>query len=82
MLSAKEAARMTDEVLEKGFTDELQEIEKCIERKIAKGEYTYSYEGYISLRAKSELNKLGYEVKTGSQYNQGYVIINWHPLRF
>ena len=38
MLSAKEAARMTDEVLEKGFTDELQEIEKCIERKIAKGE--------------------------------------------
>ena len=77
MISANEAAYKSQEVIMKYATDELQRIDAGIAKEISKGRRSYSYDGYISPEGKSELEKLGYKVTTGSQYNQGYVIISW-----
>lgn len=77
MMSAKEAASQSLECLRKFKTEELRKIEIGIKREIQCGRRIYSYEGYISKEAKHELEQLGYNIETGSQYNQGYVTIKW-----
>ena len=46
-------------------------------KEINSGNSYYAYEGYISPEAKRELKRCGYSVEIGSQYNQGWVRINW-----
>lgn len=77
MLSANEAAHKSQEVIIQHTTEELRRIDAGINKEISKGRRSYSYDGYISPEGKSELEKWGYKVTTGSQYNQGYVIISW-----
>ena len=77
MISAEEAMRNTQEIIRQHKTKELQDIESGIEKQIKKGKFKYSYDGYISKVAKEELEKYGYEVYIGTQYNESWVEIKW-----
>lgn len=77
MLFAHEAARKAKEVIEQHKTDELKKIEDGINREINLGRFVYNYSGYISTEARKELERCGYIVETGSQYNECYVVIKW-----
>ena len=77
VLSAKEAATKSLEMISKHKTEELQKIDKLIKEAIQKGERKCSYDGYISESAQEELERLGYRVTKGTQYNEGYVVIYW-----
>ena len=81
MLFAHEAAQKTQEVIEQHKTDELKKIEEGINREINLGRFIYNYSGYISTEARRELERCGYVVETGSQYNEGYVVIKWSARR-
>ena len=78
MLLAYQAARRTQEVIRMRQTDELMRIEKGILQQINLGNFEYIYDGYISIETKEELERCGYKVATGSQYNQDWVRIKWH----
>ena len=77
MLTAQTAKETTCMVLHDFQTPELKSIEDGIKSKINLGKFDYSYDGHISKEAKNELERLGYKVTTGSQYNQGWVLIEW-----
>ena len=77
MLLANEAAKKTREAIRNHQTEELKKIEDGIMKEINSGNSYYAYEGYISPEAKRELKRCGYSVEIGSQYNQGWVRINW-----
>ena len=67
MLSAYQAACKTQEMIRMHRTDELMRIEKGILQQINLGKFEYTYDGYISIEAKEELERCGYKVVTGSQ---------------
>lgn len=77
MLMATDAAKQSRDVVRKHQTEELKRIEDGIKSKIALGEDRYYYDGYISEVAKKEMERCGFVVEVGSQYNQGYVVIRW-----
>ena len=77
MITADEAAKQSMLVIYKHETEELKRIEDGIKSRIALGEREYNYDGYISQNAKKEMERCGFSVETGSQYNQGYVVIKW-----
>lgn len=77
MIMANLAAQKTKEMITHHKTTELQRIDDGIRSQINCGSYEYCYDGYISLEARAELERCGYKVETGSQYNQGYVRISW-----
>ena len=77
MMTAEEAARKTEEVLNQFTTEQLKKIESGIRNSVMNGDRTYCYEGYLSPQAKNTLESYGYVVKPGSQYNQSYVVIKW-----
>ena len=74
---ASEARRKSLDVILKHETDELKKIDSMIQEAVRHGEFSCSYDGNISASAKSELERCGYKVITGLQYNEGYVIIRW-----
>lgn len=77
MLLATEAREQTDNIIQTHMTKELKHLEEQIVQHINNGDYEFSFEGYISPTAKKELERCGYTVIIGSQYNQGYVRIRW-----
>ena len=77
MLLATEAREQTKNIIQTHMTEELQYLEQQITQHINKGDYEFSFNGYISSTAKQELERCGYAVTIGSQYNQGYVRISW-----
>lgn len=77
MLFAHEAARKAKEAIEQHKIDELKNIEDGINKEASLGHFVYDYSGYISAEARKELERCGYVVETGSQYNEGYVVIKW-----
>lgn len=77
MITAKEAAEVAEEVIRNALTTELKDIEKRIMEEVEEGRRSCTFDGSISKEARKELERLGYEVKTGSQYNESYVIISW-----
>ena len=77
MMLASEAVKKSDEVIRSHLTDELKRIDFLIDRAVMSGERRASFDGNISKNARAELERLGYKVKTGSQYNQEWVIIEW-----
>ena len=48
-----------------------------INEAIMRGEFKCSFEGTISTTTRKELERCGYTVIVGAQYNQSYVIIKW-----
>ena len=77
MITAKEAAEKAEYILRNALTTELKDIERRIMEEVEDGQRSCSFDGSISKEARKELERLGYEVKTGSQYNKSYVIISW-----
>ena len=77
MMLASEAARKSNEVIKRHETEELKKIDALIEKEVMSGRRYVSYDGTISKNARAELERLGYKVEVGSQYNEGYVMIEW-----
>lgn len=77
MIRASEAAKKSDEVIREHLTDELKKIDSIIKKAVMSGERHASFGGNISKNARAELERLGYKVETGSQYNQWWVSIEW-----
>lgn len=69
MMLASEAAKKSDEVIRNHLTDELKRIDSLIDKTVMSGEKRVSFEGNISKNARAELERLGYKIETGSQYN-------------
>lgn len=82
MITAVEAATRTIELIKNHEIDELKTIDERINKSIKKGERSCYYDGIISSVARQELERLGYRVEVGRQYNEYYVnecyvIIRW-----
>ena len=77
LISAKEAYEKTKEVMQSNYESEMQEIMEHIEMEVMVGSYYYCGTGNLSKNAKDKLIELGYEVQTGSQYNEPYYSISW-----
>ena len=77
MLTAKDAAIKSVEVIQQHKTKELKKIDYLIQDAVSNGERKINIDGTISEISKLELERLGYKVTRGSQYNECYVIIGW-----
>ena len=77
MLSAEEARVKAETAVAHNLEYELSFFADKIEEACNEGKMSVSYDGTISRQAKEELEKLGYKVEIGSQYNQSYVLIGW-----
>lgn len=73
MISAKEAKQWTDRYASK----ELDRIYRMISDAALEGKYSVYGEGNLQESTKRELEKLGYKVETGSQFNDLYFMISW-----
>ena len=80
VISAKEANTKTFEVISNRASKELDEIMNNIQNEINEGHFYYSDSGYLNEVTKKRLKELGYEVKTGSQYNEPYYSISWENI--
>ena len=75
-MSFKTAAMMrkiTQESIMSDVENILQEMEACAKQ----GKFEYSFEGSLTALQIKKLKELGYDVQTGNQYNQPWVIIRW-----
>ena len=80
MISANRARKKTEAVRNARNNNgkyEMKNIEREIEDAINRGENKISFVGTISQQTTERLRKLGYEVHTGSQYNESYFTIKW-----
>lgn len=81
MITAEEARIKTKERLDELYKDELRKVELAINEAINEGEYNcYIGNFWISITAKIELEKLGYEVERHTfqeDSNESYSIIRW-----
>ena len=77
MISAEEARKMTETAIKNGVKNEVERIEREMDEAIKEGHNSISLDGTISRPTVEYLRKLGYEVNTGSQYNESYFTINW-----
>ena len=77
MLSAEEARTKAETAVAHYLEYELSFFAEKIEEACNEGKMSVSYDGTISRQVKEELEKLGYKVEIGSQYNQSYVLIGW-----
>ena len=77
MLLASEAHQQAQTVILKHQTDELKKIDECIRLSIKEGLMSYTYDGSISQITKKELERCGYTIECGRQYNESYTVIKW-----
>ena len=77
MISAEMAYKLAEAFKNNVIDQEWEDLEKIIQTDAEKGYYNYSYSGHIQPENKKKLEKLGYKVKTGTQYNESYVNISW-----
>ena len=77
MLLAVEARETAQKIIKNHVTEELKKIDDGIKREVENGMFQYSYDGSISAEAKKELMRCGYQIETGSQYNEPWVCIKW-----
>ena len=77
MISAKEAKSQTELSRASEDETELLKIENEIKDAINRGVYSIHNDGHLSKTIKDELEKLGYKVYQGSQYNESYYSISW-----
>lgn len=76
--SALEANKMTNHVI---FGDtQLEDIGNEIRKAIEEGKFYIHGEGYLKSETRKKLNELGYEIQTGSQYNESYYTISWEEV--
>ena len=77
IIDSNEARSKTLDIIYTYQTEELKRIDKMINEAIMRGEFKCSFEGTISTTTRKELERCGYTVIVGAQYNQSYVIIKW-----
>ena len=77
MISAKEAREQTELRTASEDEAELLKIESEINDAINRGVCSIHSNGHLSKTIKDELEKLGYKVYQGSQYNESYYSISW-----
>lgn len=77
MISAKEAREQTELSRASEYEVELLNIENNIKNAMNKGLPAIHNDGCLSKTIKDELEKLGYKVYQGSQYNESYYSISW-----
>lgn len=73
MISAKEAKQWADRYASK----ELDRINKIVSDAAQEGKYSVYEEGNLQESTKRELERLGYKVEAGSQFNDLYFMISW-----
>lgn len=71
--TAAEMRKITEESILSDVECILQEVEKCARQ----GKYQYDFDEALSLIQRQKLIELGYNVRTGTQYNQPWAIISW-----
>lgn len=77
MTTASEARKKTEAVRNNGVKRDVERIEREIQEAISKGDNNIALDGVISRPTAEYLRSLGYEVNTGSQYNESYFTIKW-----
>lgn len=71
--TAAEMREITQESIMSDVESILQEMEACAKQ----GEDQYAFDGVLSPIQRQKLVELGYNVRTGTQYNQSWAIISW-----
>lgn len=79
--SASEANKMTNNAINSCTTQQLTELSKLIRDAIADGKFSISEDGCLKPETRKKLEKLGYKVKTGTQYNEPYYSISWRETK-
>lgn len=83
ILSASEANKMTNNAIDSCTTQQLVELSKLIRDAIADGKFSISEDGSLKPETRKKIEKLGYKVETGTQYNEPYYSISWRaPKKF
>ena len=77
MISAKEARGQTELSIASKDEIEIKCIEKQINDAINRGVCSIHSNGHLSKNIANELEKLGYKIYQGSQYNESYYSISW-----
>ena len=77
MISAKEAREQSEDKSKQKDEIEIKCIEKQINDAINRGSNCINNDGCLSKTIKDELEKLGYKVYQGRQYNESYYSISW-----
>ncbi|HAU85812.1 MAG TPA: hypothetical protein DCW90_10005 [Lachnospiraceae bacterium] len=77
MINAETARNESEKTANEKLSEELKEVEKCIEWAVEKGSYSTYYDGTLNSKTVNTLRKLGYKVEYGSQYNESYYSISW-----
>jgi hypothetical protein len=77
MISAEEARKETSKNLETFSTVQLRNIEKKIKEAIEQGSYSISCDGYLAGQSMNVLEKAGFKIDIGRQYNELYYSISW-----
>lgn len=75
-MSFKTAAMMR-EIAEKFIDSHIGEMVERMEECAKQGKFEYYFEGSLTALQIKKLKELGYDVQTGNQYNQPWVIIRW-----
>lgn len=77
MLSASEAKAKTQNNIDDCVTQELNKLDEQISNAIAEGKFSISNDGSLQLETRKKLEELGYEIKSGTQYNESYYSVSW-----
>lgn len=77
IMSASEANKMTNHVIDSCITQQLAELSKLIRDAVADGKFSISKDGCLKPETRKKLEELGYKVETGNQYNESYYSISW-----
>ena len=77
MISAYKAKRMAKQITENCVSEELSRVEMLISEAVKEGQFSVCGEGRMQEATKQELERLGYKVEMGSQYNDSYFSVSW-----
>ena len=77
MILASVAAQKSIEAIQNHETEELKDIDKRINKACSNGLRSIYLDTMISVEARKELERCGYKVKLGNQYNELYTVISW-----
>lgn len=77
LLSAAEAKAMTEQSIDNLTSQKMAEINSEIRTAIDKGEFSISGDDALSFAIIEKLRKMGYKVKSDSQYNESFWSISW-----
>lgn len=75
-MTADEARKIASEE-DKNITKQFEEVERYVSEAVLNGEFSVSVAGQLHLYVKKYLERIGYKVTTGNQYNDSFYTISW-----